>query len=52
MLFGQRVFEGLRDNTIFLTSSSSVGLREKELIFIWGGEWGEGGGRENHEIFF
>ena len=31
ILFGPIAFEGLRDNTIFLTSISSVGLREKEV---------------------
>ena len=36
ILFGPIAFEGLRDNIIFLTSISSVGLRKKEFILIGG----------------
>ena len=46
ILFGPIAFEGLRDNIIFLTSISSVGLRKKEFILI-----GREGG-ENHENYF
>ena len=38
--FGAIAFEGLRDNIIFLTSISSVGLRKKEFILIgWRKSW-------------
>ena len=36
ILFRLIAFEGLRDNTKFLTSISSVGLRRKEFISIGG----------------
>ena len=36
ILFGMIAFEGLRDNITFLTSISSVGLRKREFILIWG----------------
>ena len=36
ILFGPIAFERLRDNIIFLTSISSVGLRKKEFILIGG----------------
>ena len=42
--FGAIAFEGLRDNIIFLTSISSVGLRKKEFILI--------GGRKSWKLFF
>ena len=44
ILFGPIAFEGLRDNIIFLTSISSVGLRKKEFILI--------GGRKSWKLFF
>ena len=40
IIFGPIAFEGLRDNVIFLTSISSVGLRKKEFILIgWRKSW-------------
>ena len=42
--FGPIVFEGLRDNIIFLTSISSVGLRKKEFIIT--------GERKSWKLFF
>ena len=44
ILFGPIIFEGLRDNIIFLTSILSVGLRKKEFILI--------GGRKSWKLFF
>ena len=44
ILFGPIAFEGLRDNIIFLTSISSVGLRKKEFILT--------GGRKSWKLFF
>ena len=43
ILFRLIAFEGLRDNTKFLTSISSTGLRRKEFILIGG---------KNHENYF
>ena len=43
ILFRPIAFEGLRDNTKFLTSISSTGLRRKEFILIGG---------KNHENYF
>ena len=40
ILFELTAFEGLRDNIIFLTSVSSVGLRKKEFILTeWRKSW-------------
>ena len=44
ILFGHIAFEGLRDNMIFLTSISLVGLRKKTFILIRG--------VGNHENYF
>ena len=40
ILFQPTAFEGLRDNVIFLTSVSSVGLRKRVFILIeWRKSW-------------